>query len=376
MKRKEKINNKFKIKNIVKKKQILKICRKKNFIEIDKNNLFDIINFSLGLYEPLTTFCDKKNFLSITNHFKYKNDTYPVPILLNPINKFIFKKNENYILKFQNRIIGYIELKSIFKINVDKTLKKIYKTTSNNHPGVKILKNKKNIYVHGNFYILNEVIPNNNYFKDTLKIKIKNKKQILKKSVAFSTRNICHFGHKFIQNHLLEKFKKLFIFIIETPKNKYNQNHIFRTYEILKTIDKDKKRYNFYKIFLPLLYAGPREAFFQAIILKNLGIKNFSIGRDHAGIKKFYGKYESQKIFEKFKIKSFKIFKTKEPYLCRICKKIFFENKLKKCSNCNSSNFESINGYDIKKSLKLKKYNHLLRYIDYKIINFFSNKIH
>ena len=47
---------------------------------------------------------------------------------------------------------------------------------------------------------------------------------------------------------------------------------------------------------MPLLYAGPREAFLQATIINNLGIKNLSIGRDHAGIKKFYAKYDSQKI--------------------------------------------------------------------------------
>ncbi len=295
--------------------------------------------------------------------------------MLNPINKLNIKTDESYLIKFENKIIGYIKIKSIFKIHVPSTLRKIYKTTNINHPGVMSLKSKKNIYVSGKIYILKKIIPNNKYFKDTLKIKKINNKKILKNSVAFSTRNICHFGHKFIQNYLLENFKKLFIFIIETPDNKYNQNHIFKTYEILKKIDKNKKRYNFYKIFLPLLYAGPREAFLQAIIIKNLGIKNFSVGRDHAGIKKFYGKYESQKIFDKYRIKSFRVFKTQEPYLCKVCNKIFFENKFKKCIYCNSNQFESINGYDVKKLLKLKKYNHLLSYIDRKVIKFFTNKI-
>ena len=31
-------------------------------------------------------------------------------------------------------------------------------------------------------------------------------------------------------------------------------------------------------------------------MMQNLGFSNFVIGRDHAGVKNFYGKYESQKL--------------------------------------------------------------------------------
>ena len=78
---------------------------------------------------------------------------------------------------------------------------------------------------------------------------------------------------------MLRKFKKLFIIVIETPKNKYNPKNIFKTYEILKRIDKLKNKYQIYKIYMPLLYAGQEKLFFKPII-NNLGIKNLSIGRD------------------------------------------------------------------------------------------------
>ena len=128
------------------------------------DNFIDLINLSLGLYKPLFSFCNKNELNSIINNFNLRGKPFSIPILLNPLNKKNFIFGENYLIKFKNKIVGYIKIKSSFNINMQSMIKKIFNTNNINHPGVKKFKNKRNFFIAGDVFFNKEIIPKDNKF--------------------------------------------------------------------------------------------------------------------------------------------------------------------------------------------------------------------
>ena len=184
---------------------------------------------------------------------------------------------------------------------------------------------------------------------DTKKI-FKNHKTI----VGFQTRNIPHRAHEYLHRLGLEICDALFINPLVGWKKKgdFSEKAVEVGYTTL--INKYYTNLNVYfkTLKTPMRYAGPREAIFHAIIRKNLGCTHFIIGRDHAGVGNYYGKYEAQQLAIKLQDKlDIKILNFKEPFYCSICKQIVSEN----CCNHEDKYITKISGTKIREMLQNSK---------------------
>ena len=326
-------------------------------LNIKYNNLLDIINLYFGAYHPLNSFVSKEDFLSIVNNYHTKSNIFfPLPIYINVSSKFYNKfKNKKIINVFyKSKKVCNLHVNSFFTINKIDIGKKIFRTNDSKHPGFKEFLSMGDYFIHCKIKKFNrKIMKNLNFSYPSIfkSIFLKNK---LKTIVGFHTRNAPHRSHEWIHNFGLDKCEGLLIqpLIGQFRKNEYTEKAVIETNNKLV-----KKIYKKKNIFFGLFnsyprYAGPREAMFHAMVRKNYGCTHFLVGRDHAGVRKYYGKYESQKKCLKFSKKlKIKIIDFKEPYLCFRCKKIVN----KKCDICKKIYKKNVNGTFIRKMLLKNK---------------------
>ena len=97
---------------------------------------------------------------------------------------------------------------------------------------------------------------------------------------------------------------------------------IIKAYERMIERFYSKERVILGTLKTPMRYAGPREAVFHAIIRRNFGCTHFIVGRDHAGVGGYYGKYDAHKLCDQFENLGIDILALNGPYFCRKCKTI------------------------------------------------------
>jgi sulfate adenylyltransferase len=154
------------------------------------------------------------------------------------------------------------------------------------------------------------------------------KKQGWSTVVGFQTRNVPHRAHEYLLRRALEQADGLFIQPLVGTKKRGDYTHmaILTAYRALIDEFLPKERILLGVLSTAMRYAGPREALLHAIIRRNHGCSHFIVGRDHAGVGDFYGKYEAQELTRHFDGElGIQILRLPGPFHCTVCDEIVTE---------------------------------------------------
>ncbi|MFC1643986.1 sulfate adenylyltransferase [Candidatus Omnitrophota bacterium] len=277
-------------------------------LEVDETVLMDAEQIALGAFSPLEGFMDRRELKSVLDNCRLPGGVvWPLPIVLQ------VKKEEAaglkagdsvaLVLEGTKDVYAILRLEDVYTYDLDKISADVFGTDDDAHPGVRSLKKRGNCFLGGKIELIKRLPSKYKYFEITPKeARIIFEKKGWSRVVGFHTRNVIHRAHEHIQLRALEKYHcdGLLVHPVIGPKKKgdYNSDIILKSYELMRD-----RFYPEGKVVLGAFqsysrYSGPREAVFTALCRKNFGCSHFVVGRDHAGVGKYYRSYDAHRMFD------------------------------------------------------------------------------
>ena len=302
-------------------------------VPLGRMGLSDLELLAGGTFSPLTGFMRKADYDRCVVEMRLVNGlVWSVPVTL-AVGKDLadrIQEGQEVALCEAERVLAVMEVAE--KYPYDREVKEreaseVYKTTDEAHPGVARLYRQGEVLLGGDVWLVDWPAAVKTEFPELRHTPAETRRMFARRGwrsvVGFQTRNPIHRAHEYIQKTALEIVDGLFLhpLVGETKKDDIPADVRIASYQAILRDYYPAERVILGVFPAAMRYAGPREAIFHAIARKNYGCTHFIVGRDHAGVGKYYGTYDAQNIFDQFPPEDIGIvpFRFEHAFYCRKC---------------------------------------------------------
>ncbi len=279
-------------------------------IPLNPREQADLDLIACGALTPLEGFMDRATVESVMREAHLPGGvpwTLPITLSVDAAIARKIKPGERVGLEADGRLVGMIEVDQCWAPDKEAEARATLGTDDLQHPGVRyLLQEAHDHYVGGRVTTWQQAQTLDEAITPWLQSPAQLRQAMADKGwrnvVGFQTRNPMHRAHEYLTRCALEGVDGLLLHPLVGPTRSEDiPAHVrIKTYEVLLE--------NYYPAAHTMLsvypaamrYAGPAEAIMHAIVRRNYGCSHFIVGRDHAGVGKYYGTYDAQERFADF----------------------------------------------------------------------------
>ena len=296
-------------------------------LPLDAREQADLELIATGAASPLTGFLGKADYQSVLDRMRLSDGTVwslPFTLAVDEATK-VAVGEERGLVDANGRLWGTITITDVFTRDPLVESRAIYGTDEAAHPGVAYLLGRPKQLVGGSVRVLplGDDRPFLDYRFTPRELRAKISALGWRRVAGFQTRNPIHRAHEHLTKLALEVSNGLVIhpLVGETKQDDVPASVRFKAYQALVEKYYPRDRTILAAFPAAMRYAGPREAIFHAVVRKNYGITSLIVGRDHAGVGKYYEPLAAQRIFDQFTAEEIGVspLKLDPTFYCRAC---------------------------------------------------------
>jgi sulfate adenylyltransferase len=277
-------------------------------VRITSREKGDLVMLGIGGFTPLEGFMTHADWQGVCDGYRTAAGLFwPIPITLSTDTETAGRfrtGTEIALLDPDNgEPLATMRVTEKYAINKAHECATVFRTTDSAHPGVAMVMAQPDVNLAGPVKVLSDGGFKAKYgalFMAPAETRAEFERLGWSRVAAFQTRNPMQRAHEYLVKVAIEVCDGVLVHSLLGTLKAGDIPAEVRTRAIAVLIEKYFRPGTVVQAGYPLdmRYAGPREALLHALFRQNYGCSHLIVGRDHAGVGKYYGPFDAHRSFD------------------------------------------------------------------------------